>query len=222
MLIDLSESVVVLDLDDTLYPEQDYVESGIKFVCKFLNELVHIDLYSDLEEARINTPRLDWIEYLCRKLGWPASAKESLLWVYRLHSPEISLSNICIHTLQTIKAKSKGCAILTDGRSITQRLKLKSLGLSDWPIYISQDHSSEKPSKKRFKLIQSEFPAKCYLYIADNVSKDFVACASLGWIGVHISLNQSIHRSGDQLTQPDINMPDVWVNDWDELSSLFV
>lgn len=43
MLIDLARTVVVFDLDDTLYPEADYVDSGVRYVCAQINSLCGID-----------------------------------------------------------------------------------------------------------------------------------------------------------------------------------
>ena len=40
-------------------------------------------------------------------------------------------------------------------RSITQRKKIKALGLEDIPLYISEEYKSEKPDRKRFKMIES-------------------------------------------------------------------
>ena len=73
-------------------------------------------------------------------------SKESLLWAYRLHDPNIKLSDDIEETLSLLKKKKAKIIILTDGRSITQRLKINALGLNHLPNYISEDFNSEKPS----------------------------------------------------------------------------
>ena len=65
--------------------------------------------------------------------------------------------------------------ILTDGRSVIQRLKVNSLGLDDFPLYISEDYKSEKPNKKDFLQVEYDYPNMRYIYISDNPEKDFDA-----------------------------------------------
>ena len=36
---------VLFDLDDTLYPEVDYVRSGFTVVAKFLSEKINLEVY---------------------------------------------------------------------------------------------------------------------------------------------------------------------------------
>jgi len=108
--------------------------------------------------------------------------KNSLLWSYRLHNPRIRLKPEMKKTLESLINLGTKIVILTDGRSITQRLKIKSLGLDFLPNYISEEYSSEKPDKKRFLQIQDDFPSKYYVYIADNPTKDFIAPLEINWI----------------------------------------
>lgn len=220
MGFELANCVVVFDLDDTLYPEADYVGSGVRYVCEQIRTIYGHDIYGYVLNALDQEPKLDWLELVCNRAKLPFTVKESLLWQYRLHSPDICLSTSCKDALQAIRSASKGVAVLTDGRSVTQRLKLKALGLADWPAYISEDYGSTKPHQARFKAVQADYPAQYYVYVADNVQKDFLGCNPLGWISVGMRGNQRNLYSQSLQGQPISALPAHWVNSWQELISL--
>jgi putative hydrolase of the HAD superfamily len=216
----LARAVIVFDLDDTLYAEADYVDSGVRNVCNRIQTLYGLDICADVNKAMAKDPKVDWLTLACELANLPSTAKDSLLWMYRLHKPDIALSAPCKQALQKIRSDSKDVAILTDGRSVTQRLKLKELGLLDWPAYISEDHGTSKPSPERFRAIQADFPAQYYVYVADNVQKDFIGCNPLGWIGVGMQGNhRNVHtQASDGL--PASALPAHLVNSWEELTKL--
>lgn len=206
-----SNTVVVFDLDDTLYLESEYRNSGIKCLLGFIE--AH---YSHLNTQQLTFKSLleadDFLALICEKLELPDQIKESFLWVYRLHIPKIELSASTLSLLLEIRKKSRFVAILTDGRSVTQRLKLEALGLLDFPHYISEEYSSEKPNLLRFEKIMDDYPDCNYLYIGDNPRKDFIAPNMLGWCTVGLrgdSLN--IHPQNYKNIDETF-MPKLWIN----------
>ena len=54
------------------------------------------------------------------------------------------------HLLDVLKEKNIPAGLITDGRSVTQRNKLKSLGLLNYfkEVIISEEFGSEKPGLK--------------------------------------------------------------------------
>lgn len=220
MLCDLGSTVVVFDLDDTLYPEVDYVDSGVRHVCAQIEALYDQRIFTNVKNALNLDPKLDWLTLACELSKLPITAKESLLWMYRLHLPDITLSAHCNEALKIIRAASRATVILTDGRSITQKLKLKALGLSTWHAYISEEYGEPKPSPDRFKIIQEDYPAQTYIYVADNVQKDFLGCNPLGWITVCMrGSNRNVHSQSLESLVASA-MPTYWVNGWQELIEL--
>lgn len=220
MLCDLKQTVVVFDLDDTLYPEADYVNSGVRYVCKQIQTLYGVDLYAEIKGALDHNPKVKWLDLICELAKLPITSKDSFLWMYRLHFPDVTLSASCKSSLQAIRLKSKAVAILTDGRSVTQRLKIKALGLSDLPVYISEDYGASKPAPERFKAIEADYPAQHYVYVADNVRKDFLGCNPLGWIGIGMRGNHRNIHSQALYGLPASALPAHWVNSWEDLTSL--
>lgn len=222
MYVDLARTVVVFDLDDTLYSEADYVDSGVRHVCAQINSLLGIDCYAVVQTQRLQNAKLDWLSLVCELTGLKPSVKESLLWMYRLHLPDIKLAENCSVSLEKIKKTALAVAVLTDGRSVTQRLKLTSLGLSHWPSYISEDYGGAKPAPDRFQAIQNDFPADHYVYVADNVQKDFLGCNPLGWLGIGMRGNERNVYSQSLQCLPEAALPKCWVNSWEELTELLL
>jgi len=177
---------VVLDLDDTLYPEADYVASGARAVAHHLADLYGVDCEAALlkDAARGG----DWLAKACELAGLPAAAKPSFLWLYRLHPPSIGLSADTQAALDLLRGRCRQLVILTDGRSVTQRLKLAALGMSDVPAYISEEWESEKPDPRRFEQVMRDWPAERYVYVGDNAAKDFIGPNRLGWLTLGVRL----------------------------------
>lgn len=220
MLCDLTSTVVVFDLDDTLYQEADYVESGVRHVCAQIQSLYGKNIYPDVKDAMDKYPEVDWLAYACEIVKLPSATKDSLLWMYRLHYPKIHLSNQCKVALKAISSTCKAVAVLTDGRSISQRFKLKALGIAEWPVYISEEYGAPKPSPDRFKAIQQDYPANHYIYVADNVQKDFLGCNPLGWISIGMKANERNVHSQSLNGIPESTLPAFWVNNWQDLTEL--
>ncbi len=204
------QTYIIFDLDDTLYKENSYHDSGMEAVSRLVDKLYGVESLALLREwkrAGIN----DLWGRLCREFDLPAAVKEALIWQYRLHYPNICLPDENRKVLDELGARVQGIAILTDGRSITQRQKIAALGLEKYPVYISEEWDSEKPCEKRFRAIMAEHPAQQYIYVGDNPQKDFLAPNKLGWLTVGLRGDkQNIHpQKIDGLA--DDYLPAVWI-----------
>ena len=207
--------VVVLDLDDTLYNEADYHFSGLVEVCRWIDELYGKSLSSDLRALQ-DAGEKDLLTGLCCRAGLPLSVKESLLWIYRLHEPDIQLAPLVRDLLERLQAKCH-LAILTDGRSVSQRQKIKSLGLSHLPAYISEEYGDNKPSPVRFQSIMCDMPASGYIYVGDNPKKDFLAPNTLGWVTLGLrDRGRNVHSQSVAELPPE-KLPQAWIDSLDEI-----
>lgn len=170
---------LVFDLDDTLYSESDFLISGFRAVSKMLDEKNSHDLADDLLSRY--QKKENAFEYASHKYN--VSVQE-LLHVYRTHFPEISLYKDSKEILTRLKSTGHILGLITDGRSITQRNKIKALGIDTWfnKVVISEEFGSEKPDPRNYKVFQDEFKlSDDFCYFGDNTRKDFVAPLQLGW-----------------------------------------
>lgn len=211
MITDPKKTCLVLDLDDTLYKENEYQTSGLKFVEEKVGNLYNIDLKGKLLNLR-DQGNKDIFQELTNILQLPTSVKKSFLSMYRYHKPNIELTLEVKRFVSFALNEFRQLAILTDGRSISQRLKLESLNLLKIPTYISEEWNSTKPDNKRFIAIMHKY-TNCskFCYIADNPSRDFVTPNALDWqtIGLQNS-GENIHH---QITGLNKNYyPDLWID----------
>ncbi len=215
---DPTATVFVFDLDDTLYQEADYRESGLREICLWIQKYYEKSIAAQLNVCAAQGED-DLLGAACHLAGLPESVKESLLWIYRLHVPNIQLKESVKQTIQYLESVAR-VAILTDGRSVTQRLKLKALGLAHLPAYISEDYNSEKPHPLRFQKLMQDMPAQHYVYLADNPKKDFVAANTLGWMTIGIrGTEKNIHRYNNNIFLFSY-LPVAWIDNICEVNYL--
>ena len=184
MTINPKNTCLVLDLDDTLYKEYDYQTSGLKYIEDQVLRLYGINITGKLLELRDQGVDDIFLE-LVNILKLPFLIKESFIMMYRYHKPDIVLTLETKNFIKSALSDFKYVVILTDGYSISQRLKIESLGLIKIPLFISEEWNSIKPDNARFVSIMEKY-STCsqFCYVADNPSKDFVSPNALEWISI--------------------------------------
>jgi len=216
MKIDTVNTIFVFDLDDTLYREIDYCYSGFYYISNVIKDIYGIDTFKKLIDF-FKASEKDIFGKICREFGLPIEVKESLIWTYRTHLPTIKLLPHTLDILKEVEVKSTAICILSDGRSLTQRLKMSALGIGHIRSYISEEYGETKPGLKRYKLIQDFYPGKKYVYIADNPSKDFIAPNILGWMSIGVKGGDwNIHPQNISETNME-SQPSIWINNIKEL-----
>jgi putative hydrolase of the HAD superfamily len=203
---------IVIDLDDTIYPENDFKESALLEISKIIERLYKVKKEKILD---IFNQGGDIFQNTANYIGVPP-IKESLIWLYRLHSPKKLPKYNSLNFIDTLLKKKITTLILTDGFSITQRLKLESLGLLSLDLYISEEFQSTKPDKLRFETIEKKYKSLQYFYIADNPKKDFYAPNQLGWNTILIKQKWNYIHSQELQIDNNYN-PKMIVNSFDEI-----
>ena len=194
---------IVFDLDDTLYKEIDFVKSAYIYINNYIKFRYSIDLSKEIKKCL--DKEVDFFHLINSKLQPGQSFSiEKYLELYRFHYPKISLLDDTNIFLKELTRKNIDFSIITDGRSISQRNKVHSLGLSYLAknIIISEETGFEKPDFNNFKLIEDLHIGKNFLYVADNTSKDFVAPNALNWDTCCLLDNgQNIHKQNFALNK---------------------
>jgi putative hydrolase of the HAD superfamily len=192
---------IVFDLDDTLYKEIDFVKSAYIYINSYINLRFNLDLSNSIKKCLDG--EVNFFDLINSKLHPDQSFPiEKYLELYRFHYPEIGLSDYTTVFLDKISSHNIDFSIITDGRSISQRNKIKALGLYDLVknIIISEETGFEKPHLNNFKLLERIYTDKKLVYIADNTSKDFLAPNLLNWNTICLLDNgENIHRQNFDL-----------------------
>lgn len=208
-------NAIVFDLDDTLYPEIDYLKSAYQFISGKIAPFDKTLYFLMLEKYFKNENVFGYLEQI-----YNVDKSQLLIW-YRTHFPNIKLYP---HVESFIKNFRDDCkfAIITDGRSITQRNKIKSLGLDLYidTIIISEEIGSEKPNPANFEKVKELLNCDNYCYIADNTKKDFFTPNMMGWLTICLNdQGNNIHKQDFSL--PNEFLPDIRVSSWQEVENIF-
>jgi len=194
-------SVIVFDLDDTLYPERDYVRSGFLAVDAHLRARKIDGFFDAAWKYFVEGGRGDTFNIVLATLGVPSDEDliRDLVTVYREHLPDIALSKIVSDVLATLQARYR-LGLITDGFAVVQRQKLAALDVSHFfeKIVVTDDLGAGrqywKPHARPYQEIQTHFQVdhQACMYVADNPAKDFVMAKRLGWATIQVA-----HEGGE-------------------------
>jgi len=186
---------VVFDLDDTLYPERQYVVSGFRAVADWCEEKLGLcadDCAAELEALLDQGVRGDTFNELLRHYGLqPQELVPQMVSLYRRHRPEIALYPGIAELLIRLK-KFHLLGLVSDGPVEMQRSKLDALQLhSSLDAVVLSDEfgvAFRKPSAKPFEAVIEKlkvYPHEA-VYVAENCLKDFIGPRKLGMRSVRV------------------------------------
>ena len=183
---------VIFDLDDTLYPEIEYVKSGFKKIAeRFKMPELELELWQSFERG--GKPIDD--VFNAHEI---INLKDEALHVYRFQKPTIRLFDGVEDMLKRLH-KSYKIGIITDGRPEGQHAKIDVLGLENKvdEIIITDELGGieyRKPNPAAFILMQKKLgtPFEKMVYVGDNLKKDFQAPESLGMQQIWFNNNLGI------------------------------
>lgn len=191
-----SNSFFVFDLDDTLFQEIEFLKSAYRHIARLLQPRVSCNLYEEMLTRYYRKENVFlWIISQYGRFIRDVDVNW-LLKEYREHSPEIALNEDAESFLQHLKELSVPMGLITDGRSVTQRNKLKALGIEKHfqDIIISEEFGSTKPDARNYQYFEKKYPGKDFFYIGDNPAKDFIVPLELGWTTICLeNAGQNIH-----------------------------
>lgn len=180
---------IVFDLDDTLYPERDYVLSGFRAVADW--SATHLGIPAD--QAFVELTRLfeqgvrgdtfnRWLaNYDLHEYG----LVQKLVQTYREHQPTLRPFPDVSELLDALRVRYR-LGLLSDGYLSVQQRKLDALGLADrFDAIVFSDEwgrAAWKPSPQPFQVILERLKAEParVIYIADNPLKDFLGAREVG------------------------------------------
>lgn len=224
--------LIAFDLDDTLYKERDFVDSGYRFIARHLAGKYgfdHDEMYRAMANAPLN-PFDSLQEYLInRAVQHSLTVDEDIPWMvraYRSHLPEITFSDGTYETFSQLIARGYRLALITDGRVTTQSNKIASLGVDNLiqqsNISISEAVGAEKFNPLPFeRMMAINRDCDSFAYVGDNPMKDFVWPNRLGWLTIQLRDNgRNVHSQSVALPSPDY-APRIVVDSLPEILDIF-
>ena len=212
---------VVFDLDDTLYPERDYVLSGFRAVASWAEARLGIPAgegFARLRRLHEGGVRGDTFD------RWLAASGVSdrrlvaeLVEVYRGHDPVLAPSPGVPELLASLRRRSR-LGLVSDGYLSVQQRKWAALNLARYfhAVVFSDRWGREawKPSTRPFEAVLRELGADAggAVYVADNPAKDFLGARGVGmgtvWLrqggGEYAHLSPPSDRHAPDHTVPSV------------------
>jgi putative hydrolase of the HAD superfamily len=184
------KAAVLFDLDDTLYPERDFVMGGLRAAAEFLSDRcgsapaeVEAGLVSILERDG----RGHVFDTFMRTAGcFRPERVAAALHVYRSHQPRIQLFPDARPVLVRLRQRGVKLGILTDGIASVQQRKIDALGLRPLvDIIIFTDELGggfSKPSPVPFQVALDLLCCNAgdAAYVGNDPDKDFAGANQIG------------------------------------------
>lgn len=222
----MKNKVVIFDLDDTLYNEIDFLISAYNEISIFLSIKKGVDKsQNEIFEYMLRSyiDKKNTFEQVISFLQIESTTVFDLLDIYRNHTPNICLSDNTKEVLDYLIDQNFILGIITDGRSIQQRNKIKALNLEKYlsEIIISEEFGSEKPNLENYKFFETKFPNSNFTYIGDNMNKDFIAPNELNWNTICLLDNgRNIHRQN--LSLSPLYLPKNYIKNIIEIKEIVI
>lgn len=186
--------IYIFDLDDTLYDERHYVESGLRAVASFAENAWGIDKETGVEQLITlldnNGRGRIFNDYLAMHgIAVTKANVKACVSAYRLHKPSLAMPSKHLSLLSALPAP---LYLVTDGNKVVQGNKVDALNISHLFKRVFVTHrfgvKHAKPSTYCFeKIKQAE---RCewrdMVYVGDNPAKDFVNLNKLGMPTVRV------------------------------------
>lgn len=226
---------IIFDLDDTLYPEREYVFSGFRAVAEWAEEHLNIpkdDGFLRLTKLFMEGVRGDTFNRWLSSYRFQRKAKNGnqdnlvfqLVAVYREHEPQISPFPEVTDVLGRLQGQFL-LGLLSDGYLEVQKRKLEALSISGFfdEILFTDELGRQfwKPSPVPFDVILQRLKVKDpkkAVYIADNPQKDFLGANQIGMGTIWYRYPDGVYSNTEPTTQK--HKPDEQISSLKEIFTL--
>ena len=180
---------VVFDLDDTLYPERQYVQSGMHAVAAWIETQLGVPAgrtFAELCALQETAPRGRTFDRWLQGHGLEAPAwLPGMLLAYRRHQPRLTPFAETPRVLERLSSRFT-LGLVSDGYREVQRRKWAALGLQPYfqAVVFSDELGRDawKPSPLPFETVLEALAvaADRAVYVGDNPTKDFRGAGQVG------------------------------------------
>lgn len=179
---------IIFDLDDTLYPRHDYVDSGFGVVADYVADSWRRDraqVLRTLRRAHRTGHDRREFQVLCEEQRLPLSLIPVLVRVHRGHTPAVMLDGVVLATLESLRAAGWRLAVLTNGDPDVQRRKVAALGLDAMvdAVICAEEHApGGKPAAAAFHAVLAhlQVSASRAVIVGDDPVCDVAGGRALG------------------------------------------
>ena len=218
--------MTVFDLDDTLFKERDFVTSSFRVIAREADRRGIISYEKALAILCAGRDGGMAFSSLAEEVAARAPGcgltEEWMVNTYRTHTPYITLDEASYWVLAALGVGGETLGLITDGRSNTQRAKIKALGLERFieprNILVSGETGFDKTHREPFDMIMMRNPAeRRYVYVGDNSAKDFIWPNKLGWLTVQLDDADGVNIHPQSSDRPAAFLPERHIGSLSQL-----
>ena len=204
-------TLVIFDLDDTLYDEGDFVRGGFRAVGLELERRgvgPHAEVAALLEQFHFAESRAGVFQKLAARRAFPEEWIPDLVDCYRSHAPSIQLAADAREVLPTLVSRYRiGC--VTDGWAAVQRRKIAALGVESYlhALSLTDELGVEywKPHARAFDEVREKLAADraATVVVGDNPERDMAGARNAGLRSIRLR-RPGGYFSSREYTQPEM------------------
>jgi putative hydrolase of the HAD superfamily len=186
---------ILIDLDDTLYPRERFVRSGLAAVAHHVS--LHYDVAADAAYAVMTRASAagctgSEMQALCDRFGLSRNIVPTLVNVFRTHAPTLFLGPDAVDALERLRGDGWALAIVTNGLPSVQFRKVAALGLArlvDEVIYAEEHAPGGKPLAGAFTaaLRGLDLVAGQCVCVGDDPVRDIAGARALGMATIRLA-----------------------------------
>lgn len=198
--------MVVFDLDDTLYPEAEFVRGGFRAAGARLDALE--GRATGAEEVFLDILEREGVSKVfdkgLRALGLPCDPERvaDLVRAFRGHAPCLRPFPGVPEMLDRLRVRGFRLGLLSDGPLAVQEAKWKALGIGGrFEVVVFTDalggRGSWKPSPTGFEAVErlSDLSGRDLVMVGDRPHHDLVPAAARGWRTVRMRWPGAYHAA---------------------------
>jgi putative hydrolase of the HAD superfamily len=201
---------VIFDLDDTLYPERQFVMGGLAAAARWIAGRTNRSpdgCRHELECLFDRGEKTQTFDAWLRKAGLPSSYMPAMVEAYREHVPSLTLYADAGEAIEHCHAGGLLTGLVSDGYLDVQRRKVAALGLSERlsTIVLSDEFGRAhwKPAPTPFLAAAERLgilPAEA-VYVGDNPKKDFEGARRAGLKSVRVRRIDGVYASEEPVNR---------------------
>lgn len=184
---------LIFDLDDTLYPEIQYLDGAYKSIANFIAKNTNISsekIYNYLTLQFSESGRHLLFDRLLSNFNINSAILPEMLKILRTFKPkkEILLYSKIYKILPALISKSKYTFVVTNGNVEQQKNKVKNINwknLNENLIFIYANTLNKKPSPESFNFIKKKYfinPTKTIMVGDSYTDKEFAENCKINFL----------------------------------------
>lgn len=185
-------AALLVDLDDTLYEERLWFESGLAAVAAWLDArfgVRHTSWAKIVEQEWVTGGRAGVLDRIASRTDADREViVRSLLHVHRTTERQLAPFPDVPGFLARARDAGLAVAVVTDGSAAVQERKWRALGLDAATVLCSDDIDRRKPDPIVFQVAACRLgvdPAKC-LAVGDDPTRDVAGARAAGMLSVEL------------------------------------